>query len=105
MFRYIMRRIALAPLILFGSTFLVYNLAAYANDPLQELRLSTDDGARQQIIALTRDLNLDVPAPLDILYGLKAYLAYLLESSILESPVRRQLSGMSFRTQFPSAFA
>jgi len=45
MLNYIMRRIALAPLILFGSTFLVYNLAAYANDPLAELRLSSDDGA------------------------------------------------------------
>ena len=69
-----MRRIALAPLILFGSTFLVYNLAAYANDPLAELRLSTDDGARQQIIALTRDLNLDVPAPFRYFIWLKGVL-------------------------------
>jgi hypothetical protein len=68
------RRIALAPLILFGSTFLVYNLAAYANDPLAELRLSTDDGARQQIISLTRDLNLDVPAPLRYFIWLKGVL-------------------------------
>jgi len=74
MFRYIMRRIALAPLILFGSTFLVYNLAAYANDPLAELRLSTDDGAQQQIIAVTRELNLDVPAPLRYFIWLRGVL-------------------------------
>jgi peptide/nickel transport system permease protein len=69
-----MRRIALAPLILFGSTFLVYNLAAYANDPLAELRLSTDDGAQQQIIAVTRELNLDVPAPLRYFIWLRGVL-------------------------------
>jgi peptide/nickel transport system permease protein len=74
MLNYIMRRIALAPLILFGSTFLVYNLAAYANDPLAELRLSSDDGARQQIIALTRDLNLDVPPPIRYFLWLKGIL-------------------------------
>jgi peptide/nickel transport system permease protein len=48
-------------MILFGSSFLVYNLAAFASDPLAELRLSNDDSAQQQIAALTRQLNLDVP--------------------------------------------
>ncbi len=56
------------------QAFLVYNLAAYASDPLAELRLSTDDGARQQIIALTRDLNLDVPPPLRYFLWLKGVL-------------------------------
>jgi peptide/nickel transport system permease protein len=59
MLNFILRRIGVSVMILFGSSFLVYNLAAYASDPLAELRLSTDDGARQQIISLTRSLNLD----------------------------------------------
>ena len=61
-------------MILFGSSFLVYNLAAYASDPLAELRLSTDDGARQRIIALTRDLQLDVPPPVRYFLWLKGVL-------------------------------
>ena len=74
MLNYIMRRIGVAVMILFGSSFLVYNLAAYASDPLAELRLSTDDGAKQQIIALTRDLNLDVPPPVRYFLWLKGIL-------------------------------
>jgi hypothetical protein len=41
MLNYILRRIGVSIMILFGSSFLVYNLAAYASDPLAELRLST----------------------------------------------------------------
>ena len=74
MLSYIMRRISVSILILFGSSFLVYNLAAYASDPLAELRLSADDGARQQIIALTRDLQLDVPPPVRYFLWLKGVL-------------------------------
>lgn len=74
MLGYIMRRIGVSIMILFGSSFLVYNLAAYASDPLAELRLSADDGARQQIIALTRDLQLDVPPPIRYFLWLKGIL-------------------------------
>ena len=74
MLNYIMRRIGVSVMILFGSSFLVYNLAAYASDPLVELRLSTDDGARQQIISLTRSLNLDVPPPIRYFLWLKGVL-------------------------------
>ena len=74
MLGYIMRRIGVSVMILFGSSFLVYNLAAYASDPLAELRLSADDGARQQIIAVTRDLQLDIPPPLRYFLWLKGVL-------------------------------
>jgi peptide/nickel transport system permease protein len=74
MLNYIMRRIGVSIMILFGSSFLVYNLAAYASDPLAELRLSNDDGARQAIITLTRDLNLDVPPPVRYFLWLKGVL-------------------------------
>ena len=74
MLGYIMRRIGVSIMILFGSSFLVYNLAAYAGDPLGELRFSTDDNAKQQIITLTRDLQLDVPPPLRYFLWLKGIL-------------------------------
>jgi len=61
-------------MILFGSSFLVYNLAAYASDPLAELRLSNDDSAQQQIAALTRQLNLDTPPPLRYFLWLRGLL-------------------------------
>ena len=61
-------------MILFGSSFMVYNLAAYASDPLAELRLSNDDSAQQQIAALTRQLNLDTPPPLRYFLWLRGLL-------------------------------
>lgn len=74
MLNYIMRRIGVSVVILLGSSFMVYNLAAYASDPLAELRLSTDDGAKQRIIALTRDLQLNVPPPIRYFLWLKGVL-------------------------------
>lgn len=63
MLAYIGRRIALAILILFGSTFLTYNLAAYSADPLAGVRESTDPKKEVIIRELTKFLNLDVPPP------------------------------------------
>jgi len=74
MLAYILRRIGISLMILFGSSFLVYNLAAYASDPLEELRFSTDDSAKQQIAALTRDLNLDLAPPLRYFLWLRGVL-------------------------------
>jgi peptide/nickel transport system permease protein len=74
MLSYISRRLGISIMILFGSSFLVYNLAAYASDPLAELRLSNDDGAQQQIAALTRQLNLDTPPPLRYFLWLRGLL-------------------------------
>ena len=74
MLNYILRRVGVSVMILLGSSFLVYNLAAYASDPLAELRLSTDDGAKQRIIALTRDLQLNVPPPIRYFLWLKGVL-------------------------------
>jgi peptide/nickel transport system permease protein len=74
MLSYISRRLGISIMILFGSSFLVYNLAAYASDPLAELRLSNDDSAQQQIAALTRQLNLDVPPPVRYFLWLRGLL-------------------------------
>ena len=64
MLAYIIRRLGAAVVILFGSSYLLYNLAAYSGDPLEGLRTSTDPNAAQLIATLTRDLNLDTPPPL-----------------------------------------
>lgn len=71
---YISRRIGLMLLIVFGSSFLVYNLAAISADPLEALRTSTDPRAKQQIITLTRQLQLDVPPPIRYFLWLKGVL-------------------------------
>lgn len=64
MLAYIVRRLGVLVVILFGSSFILYNLAAISGDPLESLRLSNDPAAEQLILSLTRDLNLDVPPPL-----------------------------------------
>lgn len=69
-----MRRLGTLGVILFGSSFLLYNLAAISGDPLAELRTSTDPTAPMQIKALTRDLQLDVPPPLRYFIWLKGIL-------------------------------
>ena len=63
MLAFIGRRISLALLILFGSTYLTYQLAAYSGDPLAGLRESTDPKKEVIIAELTKTLQLDVPPP------------------------------------------
>jgi peptide/nickel transport system permease protein len=74
LFFYILRRLGTTLVILLGSSFLIYNLAAFASDPLEELRLSSDPAKEQQIITLTRELNLDVPPPLRYFIWLRGVL-------------------------------
>jgi peptide/nickel transport system permease protein len=61
---YIMRRLSAMVVILLGSSFIIYNLAAISGDPLEGLRTSSDPTAKAQMLALIRDLQLDVPPPL-----------------------------------------
>ena len=63
MIAYIGRRLSILFLILFGSSFLVYNLVAYSGDPTEGLRGNTDPKAIQALHALIRNLQLDVPPP------------------------------------------
>jgi peptide/nickel transport system permease protein len=74
MFAFIMRRLGTLGIILFGSSFLLYNLAALSGDPVGELRASNDPDAPAQIAALTRSLQLDVPPPLRYFIWLKGIL-------------------------------
>jgi peptide/nickel transport system permease protein len=74
MVAYIVRRLGVLAVILFGSSYILYNMAALTGDPLQELRFSSDPSAEQQIRDLTRLLNLDVPPPLRYFIWLKGVL-------------------------------
>lgn len=74
MFAYIVRRFGVLIVILLGSSFILYNLAAISQDPLEDLKLSTDPKAKQQMIALTRTLRLDVPPPLRYFMWLRGVL-------------------------------
>jgi peptide/nickel transport system permease protein len=64
MVAFILRRLGVLGVILFGSSFILYNLAAISADPLQDLKLSTDPDRDAKILVLTRELQLDVPPPL-----------------------------------------
>ncbi|NBR61672.1 MAG: ABC transporter permease, partial [Actinobacteria bacterium] len=92
------RRISLAILILFGSTFLTYNLAAYSGDPLAGIRESTDPKKEVIIAELTRTLNLDVPPPARYFLWLSKALGIFVgkpdfgNTSILRLPVIDQIA-------------
>lgn len=64
MFAYIARRISVLLVILFGSSFILYNLSAIAGDPVGDLRFSDDPQIQAQIEELESFLRLDVPPPL-----------------------------------------
>ncbi|GAB97657.1 peptide/nickel transport system permease protein [Kineosphaera limosa] len=61
MLRYVARRLLQAVLVLFASSFLVYVLAAYAGDPLEDLRTSRDPNRDVLMAQRTAMLNLDTP--------------------------------------------
>lgn len=74
MLAYVMRRIGALFVILFGSSFLLYNLAAISTDPIAELRLSDAPNREQLILNLTRELRLDLPAPVRYFIWLRGVL-------------------------------
>ena len=74
MLAYVMRRLGALVIILFGSSFLLYNLAAISTDPLAELRISDAENKEQLILNLTRELRLDLPPPLRYFIWLRGVL-------------------------------
>ena len=74
MLAYIGRRLGALIVILFGSSFLLYNLDAYSSDPTEGLRTSTDPRAHQQLLSLIRTIHLDVPPPARYFMWLKGVL-------------------------------
>ena len=74
MLAYVVRRIGTLFVILFGSSFLLYNLAAISTDPIGELRLSDAPNKEQLILNLTRELRLDLPPPVRYFIWLRGVL-------------------------------
>jgi len=71
---FILRRLGVLGVILFGSSFILYNLAAISADPLEQLKFSTDPNRDFLIASLTRELQLDVPPPARYFLWLKGVL-------------------------------
>jgi peptide/nickel transport system permease protein len=61
-------------MILLGSSFILYNLAAISGDPLEGLRGSTAPNAKHQIHDLTRTLQLNIPPPIRYFIWLRGIL-------------------------------
>lgn len=74
MLAYIGRRLSVVLLILFGSSFLVYNLEAISGDPLADLRTSAAKNKAFLMAQLTHQLQLDVPPPARYFLWLKGVL-------------------------------
>ena len=74
MLAYVARRLGALVMILFGSSFIVYNLTAISSDPLEGLRDSTAPNRDQLILNLTRDLRLDLPPPIRYFIWLRGVL-------------------------------
>ena len=74
MISYVIRRLGALIMILFGSSFLLYNLSAISTDPLAELRLSDEPNRDQLIKNLTRELRLDLPPPVRYFIWLRGVL-------------------------------
>ena len=71
MVAFVLRRLGVLGVILFGSSFILYNVAAISGDPTADLRLSTDPNRDFLIASLTRELQLDVPPPVRYFLWLK----------------------------------
>jgi peptide/nickel transport system permease protein len=64
LFAYISRRLGMMLLIVFGASYLAYNLQAYSADPLSQFGESTELNKETQMARLIRELHLDVPPPI-----------------------------------------
>ncbi len=63
--------------IVFGSSFLAYNLQAYSSDPLSVFGESTAENKEYLILQMTRELQLDVPPPIRYFTWLRGIVAGL----------------------------
>jgi len=74
---YISRRLGMMLVIVFGASFLAYNLQAYSSNPLSAYGESTEKNKDYLIAALIRDLQLDVPPPIRYFSWLRGIVAGL----------------------------
>lgn len=74
MLAFIGRRIGTLLVILFGSSFILYNLTAISGDPREQFKFSTDEESQAALRGLIRQLDLDTPPPLRYFKWLKGVL-------------------------------
>jgi len=86
MLTFVGQRLLSSAIVLLGATFIVYILLAYAVDPLEPLRTSTDPNAPARIAELTAQLNLDVAPPIRYFMWLGGVLTGDLGTSVFVSP-------------------
>ncbi len=109
MFAYITRRFGMMLFIVFGASYLVYNLQALVSNPLAEFKESVADNQDYLIARKIRELNLDVPAPLRYFIWLRGLIAGLwgqldLGLTVSKSPVAAEIA-MAIPTTLRLVFA
>jgi peptide/nickel transport system permease protein len=102
LFAYISRRLGALVVILLGSSFILYNLAAISGDPLQDFRTSTAPNAKQLLITMTRTLQLNVPPPLRYFLWLKGVLGVFVGHAQLGLTRTSQPVSQSIATAVPT---
>ena len=75
LFAYISRRLGMMLMIVFGASFMAYNLQAYSSDPLSAFGESTEENKEYLIEQMKRKLNLDVPPPIRYFLWLRGIVA------------------------------
>lgn len=74
MIGYIVRRLGILVVILLGSSFILFNLAAISSDPLEALRFSGAENVEFLMAALSQELRLDLIPPLRYFFWLEGVL-------------------------------
>ena len=77
MLAYVFRRLGMMLVVVFGASFLAYNLQAFSSDPLSVFGESTEENKDYLIAKMIRDLQLDVPPPIRYFSWLRGILGGL----------------------------
>jgi peptide/nickel transport system permease protein len=77
LFAYILRRFGMMIVVVFGASFLAYNLQAFSSNPLAGFAESTAENKDFLIAKTIRDLQLDVPPPIRYFSWLRGIIAGL----------------------------
>lgn len=75
--QYVLRRLGMMLVVVFGASFLAYNLQAYSSNPLSVFTESTEQNKSFLIAKMIRDLQLDVPPPIRYFSWLRGILGGL----------------------------
>lgn len=77
MLAYVFRRLGMMLVVVFGASFLAYNLQAYSSNPLSAFGESTEENKDFQIAQMIQELQLDVPPPIRYFSWLRGILGAL----------------------------